>query len=628
MRRVGLYLACLLWASAIAWAGETQLVTSTASGEAANADVEYVSISGDGRYAVFSTAASNLTPGDTDGESDVYRKDLTTGEVLQVSAGPSGAQMWRRADCPGISYTGDFVTFQYYAEQYTPSAPATANPPLYVADCRTGDVSFAVATYGGISGPKITQDGRYVAFSSWSRTLIPGVNDGASHVYLLDRQSGSVSLVDTPSGGGLPNAGAADVVITPDGRFVAFYSLASNLIPNDTNEVSDVFVLDRQTGALERVSVTSAGEQTTGSPLTGGFGGTSEVPSISPDGRYVTFSSWANNLAPGAPETAPHSYIHDRQTGTTGLVDVSSEGEPGDQNSWGTAVSGSGRYVMFKSSANNLLPIPLAHEQVYVRDRETPSTDLLSLNNAGQPADLGTVAGVETSEDGFSVVFLSDSENLGPGTTVSLPSRGMPMRQGYRRLRGAFWDVGETYWASYAVGRCYAAGIVVGYQSDGGYHPTTPVKRDQMAVFLARALAGGEEAVPAGPDTPTFSDVAPDFWAYAHIEYVAAQKVAMGYASDGGYHPTATVTRGQMAAFLSRAVSPMEERPDLPSYTAPETPTFSDVSLTHGFYKPVEYAAAHGIARGYATEGKYHPEFACTRAQMAVFLQNAFRFGE
>ncbi len=187
-----------------------------------------------------------------------------------------------------------------------------------------------------------------------------------------------------------------------------------------------------------------------------------------------------------------------------------------------------------------------------------------------------------------------------------------------------FSDVLPDHWAWTQVEAGFAEGLVSGYK-DGTFHPTSSVSREQMAVFLARGLAGGETNIPVGPETPAFTDVDATSWAYNHIEYVAAQKVAMGFKTDGGYHPKEPVTRGQMAAFLARSMEPPEERPDLPNYTPPVTaPSFSDVPADFSFYKSIEYINEHGVTHGMG-DGLYHPGNVCTRAQMAVFLAVAFQ---
>jgi hypothetical protein len=185
---------------------------------------------------------------------------------------------------------------------------------------------------------------------------------------------------------------------------------------------------------------------------------------------------------------------------------------------------------------------------------------------------------------------------------------------------GPFTDVAATSWAAQAISLCAAADVVKGYW-DGTYHPEGQVTRDQMAVYLARALCGSDADVPEGPSTPSFGDVPPAHWAYKQIEYCKAQSIVQGYAD--GYRPAVALDRGQMATFLARAVAPFPERPDLPGYSPPATPSFPDVSADFWAYKPIEYVRLRYVAGGYP-DGRYHPEAACTRDQMAVFMARAF----
>ncbi len=184
-----------------------------------------------------------------------------------------------------------------------------------------------------------------------------------------------------------------------------------------------------------------------------------------------------------------------------------------------------------------------------------------------------------------------------------------------------FSDVPADFWAFPSIRAVLRNNLASGYQ-DGTFQPTWSVTRDQMAVFLARGLAGGEEFIPTAPATSTFSDVAPGSFGYKHIEYVAAQKVASGF-SDGTFAPRRLTTRGQTAAFLARSMEPIDERPGLPNYTPPASPSFPDVAPDSTYYKAVEYVKAHGVASGFG-DGLYHSDYSCTRAQMAVFLTAAF----
>jgi hypothetical protein len=163
------------------------------------------------------------------------------------------------------------------------------------------------------------------------------------------------------------------------------------------------------------------------------------------------------------------------------------------------------------------------------------------------------------------------------------------------------------------------AGIVTGY-SDGTYRPAQAVTRDQMAVYISRGLAGSDAAVSNGPAQPSFSDVAPDYWAYRYVEYASAKGVVEGYAG-GSYRPLVALDRGQMAVFIARAIAGS----DAAVASGPATPAFSDVPTSFWAYKYVEYIAHPSVAvtEGYP-DGLYHPEYACTRDQMAVYVARGF----
>ena len=186
-----------------------------------------------------------------------------------------------------------------------------------------------------------------------------------------------------------------------------------------------------------------------------------------------------------------------------------------------------------------------------------------------------------------------------------------------------FSDVPGSFWAWRQVEATAANGVVTGF-GDGTYQPTWTVTRDQMAVYIARALAGGDANVPAGPATATFSDVAVGTWAFDYVEYCAdpVQDIVGGY-EDGTYGPGIVVSRGQMAVFIGRAIAGGESFFD--TYVPPTTARFPDVATDSMWYPYVEYIAAEGVAGGYM-DGLYHPEYSCTRDQMAVYVSRAFDY--
>ena len=184
-----------------------------------------------------------------------------------------------------------------------------------------------------------------------------------------------------------------------------------------------------------------------------------------------------------------------------------------------------------------------------------------------------------------------------------------------------FYDVPWYHWSFDAVGACSAANIVKGYD-DGLYHPEGQITRDQMAVYVARALVSpsGDAAIPDPTPPPAFSDVPPTHWAYKHIEYAVSQNVVQGY-EDGTYGPDITLDRGQMAVFIARAMVAPGGDAAIPEPVPPAT--FPDVASTFWGYKQVEYCVGQDVVKGY-DDGLYHPDYPCTRDQMAVYIARAF----
>jgi hypothetical protein len=190
-------------------------------------------------------------------------------------------------------------------------------------------------------------------------------------------------------------------------------------------------------------------------------------------------------------------------------------------------------------------------------------------------------------------------------------------------LPPTFPDVPVGFWALGQIEACFGAGIVQGYP-DGLYRPDEPVTRDQMAVYISRAMAGGEDNVPPARyyPTPSFGDVPFSHWAYKYIEYVAANGVVAGYQGKH-YEPGNPVTRDQLAVYIARSAVELACRADLSCYDPPPTPTFPDVAVSSWAYSHIEYCVEHGVVNGYE-DGLYHPEIVVTRDQMAVYIARAF----
>jgi len=185
-----------------------------------------------------------------------------------------------------------------------------------------------------------------------------------------------------------------------------------------------------------------------------------------------------------------------------------------------------------------------------------------------------------------------------------------------------FGDVPTTFWGWPDIEACYFAGIVGGY-GDGLYHPEYAVTRDQMAVYISRALAGGEERVPEFAGTPTFPDVDEGFWALDHVEHAVEQNVVEGY-DDGNYHPEYEVTRDQMAVYVARAMVAPTGEAALADYLPTDPRDFPDVPPDRWGWKHIEYCVEHDVVEGYE-DGLYHPAEPVARDQMAVYIARAFQ---
>ncbi len=251
-------------------------------------------------------------------------------------------------------------------------------------------------------------DGRIVAFQSAAWNLVPGDTNGAWDVFVHDRQTGATERVSVDSVGGQANGDSFAAGISADGRFVAFTSLASNLVPGDTNDTHDVFVHDRQTGATERATVDSSGREGDGQSI-----GTA----LSADGRFVVFYSLATNLVPGDTNGLRDVFVRDRQSGTTERVSVNSSGVQGNADSGEGTISADGRFVAFDSLASNLVPFDgNASVDCFVRDRQTGTTERVSVDSSGHEADSFSDSPAIDAH-GRVVAFSSHATNLVPGDT-------------------------------------------------------------------------------------------------------------------------------------------------------------------------------------------------------------------
>lgn len=364
-------------------------VSVASDGTEANGGSASGSISPDGRFVTYSSAASNLVLGDTNNFEDVFVHDRQTRATERVSVASDGTEGSGASYGPSISADGRYVAFESVAFELAPnmfvhdrqtnatdwvsvpigprgevsegfhgSISADGRSVLYSANDRGGnsdilvfdrqtDTRDFVPVASGDNpftvSQSISADGRFVTYST-----LHGYSDtteGIYGVFVVDRQTDTTELVSVASDGTDANGLSDGGSISADGRFVAYQSDATNLVPGDTNGATDVFVFDRQTSTTERVSVASDGSEASGAG-----------PSISPDGRFVAYSSAASNLVPGDTNGTADVFVFDRQTHTTTRVSVASDGAEANGRSSSASISSDGRTVTYWSDASNLVP--------------------------------------------------------------------------------------------------------------------------------------------------------------------------------------------------------------------------------------------------------------------------------
>ena len=677
----------------------------------ANGEARAAATTPDGRYVLFQSEATDLVSADTNGTvTDMFLYDRIAGTVEMIVPTANGVQP--NVGCYAFSITPDlrYVGFGSEADDLVPGVEGD-HGQAYVYDRETGSVELASVAddgtpgnggpaAGGSMGPLLSTDGRYACFASYATDLVPGDTNDATDIFVQDRRTGHTERVSVASDGAQSNGGSLYPSMTPDGRYVTFASEASNLVPGDTNGCPDSFVHDRVTGRTERVNLGADGAQAS-------WEGSLSVAPISGDGRFVAFHSNSDSLVTGDTNGQEDSFVRDRAAGATELVSHDTTGAQFTHVTWPTSISADGRFVGFYGIDGG--------ERAYLRDRNVGVTIAPPMGGISGPisangrvvllgarpdvsstahslylwepelVEFGTIHGMVTESDsgepvagahvwiGGTLMTVTDVDGnysievaVTGDTSVKAEMEGYAeaVEEGVAVTAGGttevdlvlhvqpFPDVEEGSWAASSIAECVSAGIVGGYD-DGLYHGDEEVTRDQMAVYIARGVAGGDENVPEGPGTASFVDVpntgygdggTDPHWAYKYVEYAVDSNVVQGYDYDDPenpgetiyrYEPTWTVTRDQMAVYMARAMVAPTGEAALADYVPADPRDFPDVPST-GYgddgtdpfwaYRHIEYCVENGVVSGY-DDGYYRPEWIVTRDQMAVYVARAFGLG-
>lgn len=411
---VSIVLIVAAWPSAAA-AGDSIEVASVASdGTRADSVSFNAALNSDGQIVAFWSGATNLVSDDENGAYDVFVRDRSSGTTERVSVSSDGSEGNADSTHTAVSRDGRFVAFISAASNLV-SDDTNEAWDVFVRDRRAGTTERVSVASDGTAGNghsdrsvSISDDGRYVVFSSTATNLVADDTNEVVDVFLHDRVAHSTIRVSVSNGERQGDGDSDSAVISGDGGHVAFRSEASNLVRDDANEAADIFVRDLAHNTTKLVSISNRGRQGNRN---------STAPSISRDGRFIAFGSGARSLTPGDTNEVWDIFVRDQHEGTTTRVNLSSDGEQTNAGSDLPSISADGRYVAFRSRASNLVADDNNWStDVFVNDRLTGTTHRISVSSEGAEGFTHSDA-PSISADGKYVAFESGAENFDPDDT-------------------------------------------------------------------------------------------------------------------------------------------------------------------------------------------------------------------
>ncbi len=405
-------------------------ISTDSNGIEANRASYHPSFSSDGRYVAFSSSSDNLVADDTNEWQDVFLKDLQTGLLTRVSTSPSGSQLSFASAIAAVSRNATSVAFTSAANAVGDNVRNFA-VSVFVKQIASGEVTLVSAAFGG-ANPKLgnaastnlttvhstvsearvartmSTDGRYSAFVSLATNLNKAEYNNYYEVFLSDSVTGEVRLVSANADGIPANAASSSPSVSGDGRYVSFTSTATNLVPNHTDTLPDIFVKDMVTGQVTHVSTLRGNPQLTRDAAF-------YSSSISADGRHIAFSYVTQSNDFG--NLYEHVYVRNLQLGTLQVVSATEYGNIPNSTSRHPSISDDGRFIAFESNSGGLvLGDTNSTTDVFVKDMQTGAIVRASLDSFGNQAN-GSSTFASLSGDGRYVAFRSAATNLAPGIT-------------------------------------------------------------------------------------------------------------------------------------------------------------------------------------------------------------------
>jgi Tol biopolymer transport system component len=346
--------------------GAIELVSLGSLGETVENSASRPSLSHDGRLVAFHSPSALLVPGDTNGMSDVFVRDRMLGTLRRISLASDGSQGNGISSFAALSGDGRWVAFLSSAPNLV-AGDGNLHTDVFLHELATGlTTRISTAVGGGDPNgysfwPTISSDGRRIAFQSFATNLVTGDTNGSADIFLYDRLSGGTQLVSAGLAGSPADGQSSHPALSGDGRFVAFTSIATNLIAGDLNGFDDVFVRDLLSGSIERVSVTLLGAEADN---------WSAFPFINGDGRFVGFGSKSDTLVAGDSNAVRDLFVRDRLAQTTEQLSLDGNSVGVDDESSGLSISADGTRSVFQSDNADLVPNDLnLRSDVFLRAR-------------------------------------------------------------------------------------------------------------------------------------------------------------------------------------------------------------------------------------------------------------------
>jgi Tol biopolymer transport system component len=359
-------------------------------------------LSSDGRYAAFSSAASDLIQSDTNGVSDVFVRDLQLGQTKRVSVASDGSEGIKNSYQPSLTADGRWVVFLSRAK-LAPGATWDMPTQVYVHDCLTGETTLVSrdsdghCAFNDCNKALITPDGSAIAFHSKAKNLASGVGHNYEDVFVFERQANALHRISAPPNGNtVVGVSAVLTSLSSEGRYIVFAD-------GDLQGKTEVRRYDRSTQSVEKLALMPEGRE----PVFGAY--TSAYLEAK---NLLLIESFSDDYIPGDTNGAFDVFVYEQNTEGVERVSVSTEGVEGNGNSYGSSISKDGRFVVFTSEATNLVENDTnGVADAFVHDRLTGGTERLSVNSEHIEAN-GYTSTTSISDTGSRVALLSNASNL------------------------------------------------------------------------------------------------------------------------------------------------------------------------------------------------------------------------